>query len=166
MDNKKVKKGTAEMKNLDSLEQDYDDIPLEIPAISDADIHATYNNPEYFCDEVVLDLPEVKRRRRRYEPAIEKAGPSPDQVIAFYRNRGLIPKDGSIRIDDSILLPNHKGLIIDLTYVGDDLMRIHPYLYWCSKEKFQRSPLEKFIAKDKSIFLLRTLKIEDLLELK
>ena len=155
------------MQDLDSLERDYyDDTALEIPDISDADIFATSPEPPCPCDEIV-PFPEV-RRRRRYEPLKEKAhsGRSPDEVVAFYQNREPIPKDGSIRIDDSILRPHHKGVIIEMTYTKMDLTRLHPNLYWCSKQQFKRSPLEQFITKDKSSFLLRTLKIEDLLELK
>ena len=156
------------MEDLDSLERDYDDdTVLEIPDIDDADIFATSHEPPCPCDEIV-PFPEVRRRQRRCEPPKEKlySDRSADEVVAYYEERNLIPKDGSIKIDDGILQSHHKGVIIDLTWTKYDLTRLHPNLYWCSKEQFKRSPLEQFIAKDKSSFLLRTLKIEDLLELK
>jgi len=158
------------MKDLDSLERDYyDDTVLEIPDIDDADIFATSPEPPCPCDEIVPFPQEVRRRRRRYEPPKEKlySDRSADEVVAYHEEGRQIPKDGSIRIDDSILRPHHKGVIIEITYTKMDVTRLHPNLYWCSKNQFKLSPLEQSNGENGNPPILqRILKIEDLLEMK
>ena len=157
------------MEDLDSLERNYENTGLEEPEIDNAEIYATHPEPEGLSNKVVPFPEDEKVWRRRYEALSEKVYSDRNlhEVVALYREQKPISKDGSIGIDDGILLPHHKGIIIDLSYVGYDLRRLHPNLYWCSKEQFKLSPLEKFPGEDgRSTRLLRMLKIEDLLELK
>ena len=139
-------------------------------SLPNAEIYATHPEPDDFCDEVV-PFPEDEKawRRRHKKPQSESVYPyqSPREVVALYREHKYISKDGLIGIDDRILQPHHKGVIIELTYTGYDFRRVHPNLHWCSKEQFKRSPVEEFPGPDgRSTRLIRVLKIQDLLELK
>jgi hypothetical protein len=163
------REGGIEMEDLDSLDRDYEDIVFEEPKKMDTEVYATPAELEDLFDEIVPIPRDEKALRRRRKAQSENTYPyqSPREVVALYRDDKHILKNGFIGIDDRILQPHHKGIIIELTYTGYDFRRIHPNLYWCGKEQFRRSPMEEFPGADgRSTRQIRILKLEDLLELK